>query len=436
MSFIMFVVVPGTLLLLSHDALMVANAVTLPPRRGVQLGFILTTLIASMVRAADNAEHDERIENPHHPPGYHDTALKALFHSRDPGRAFNVCWKPPDGNNFKGEPICADNVSKEQSSFMFTTVGHHFEVSVVGAAPHSDLKKNGGGFWPFSSGNKGKVQTGGGGDAKKVAFEIIGGVHNYWVDEVYRAAGKPPQTPPAAVYVRTPDECETGGWESVGGLWRDAIRRAAFRRGHALCMCGGYNTSTSFTAAVTNPEVPPILTADHAGGVCRCDRPSDSFYDMWFPCSVDRTDGEQLLDAEACEPRRRVSDTETRVQNYAHTRLGVVHTTIMVDRLSMKGKMWETLKAVFGFDRAAAIMPASFYTIYPDQRQLLLELCQRVTTAEAAQGSSEHYFIVKNEALHRQQGISITSAAHIVADAGVLRGAFWPSPALPRPPAR
>jgi hypothetical protein len=119
----------------------------------------------------------------------------------------------------------------------------------------------------------------------------------------------------------------------------------------------------------------------------------------------------------------------------------------MVDRLSMKGKMWESLKAVFGFDRASMVMPQSFYTIYPDSKATLLKLCKSLTspaataaspsataTAPATTEEADHYFIVKNEALHRQQGISITSAANIVADAGTIKDDYtFATQFLPRP---
>ena len=85
--------------------------------------------------------------------------------------------------------------------------------------------------------------------------------------------------------------------------------------------------------------------------------------------------------------------------------------------------MWESLKAVYGFERAGEVMPKSFYTIYPEERQMLLQLCKGLQNQKGRQSGeqADHYFIVKNEALHRQQGISITSASHIVADAGVIR---------------
>ena len=373
-------------------------------------------------------EPDERIENSKEPPDMDKTSMQAMFHVRsDDHTNYEVCWKPKPGE-YEGNPICTETVTKAKSSFMFTTVGHHFTVSA--SSPTSNDQ-----------------------DSSAVVFQIVGGQHNYDVDAIYRAGSTPvvPASQPV-VYVRTPDLCPVDAWESVGGLWRDAIRRAAYRRGAALCLCGDFNSTTSFTTQHANPEVSTVLTPLHAEGVCRCDRPPGAaYYDLWWPCGVDGRDAEMLLDHEPCTAEeRRLSDSTATHQPFEQTRLGVIHSTIMVDRLSMKGKMWESLKAVFGFDRASMVMPQSFYTIYPDSKAALLKLCKSLTpaatsipatpittttgTAAAATEEADHYFIVKNEALHRQQGISITSAANIVADAGSIKDDYtFATQFLPRP---
>lgn len=161
---------------------------------------------------------------------------------------------------------------------------------------------------------------------------------------------------------------------------------------------------------------------------------------------MDGRDTETLLALESCTAQRQLTDSTTAQQSFEQTRVGVIHATIMVDRLSMKGKMWESLKAVFGFERAGMVMPQSFYTIYPESKAALLNLCKSLTSPASptlpAGGSTptttteeaDHYFIVKNEALHRQQGISITSAANIVADAGTIKDDYtFATQFLPRP---
>ena len=179
---------------------------------------------------------DERIENPNSPPEYYDTEIKAHWHTNDK-HTYIVCWKPPSGSD-NGNKVCADPVSKGKISFMFTFVGHRFEVTQDDSAS-TDSK------WPWPLGRK-KSDEKKSDVAPGVVFEIVGGQHEYYVDQIYAAGTTRVKTSETGsngnndeslavtlpvVYVRSPDDCSRGAWESVGGLWRDAIRRSAYRHG-------------------------------------------------------------------------------------------------------------------------------------------------------------------------------------------------------------
>ena len=202
---------------------------------------------------------DERIENPNSPPEYYDTEIKAHWHTHDK-HTYVVCWKSPTGND-NGDKVCADPVSKGKVSFMFTFVGHRFELT-------QDDTATPGSKWPWPLGGKKKEE-------KKsdvtpvVVFEIVGGQHDYHVDQIYAAGTGIKSTETGnsndgglavtlpVVYVRSPDDCSRGAWESVGGLWRDALRRSAYRHGVGTPFCPSSHFShpcsltTNYTAKHT-----------------------------------------------------------------------------------------------------------------------------------------------------------------------------------------
>ena len=208
---------------------------------------------AGIIHGAELVD-DERIHAPRN-PSKPSTGIDVVFvassfsSSTSSSSSYTVCWAPRSQEEYGGPAICADPVSTGHNASMYTIVGHRFTVASSSSA-----------------------------DAAVVMFETVGGQHVYHVDALFDAGSAPaPRHPDAVVHVRTPDTCPVDGWESVGPLWRDAVRRAAKRRGHSLCLCGAWNDSTSFTAAVPNPELPDILTslhrttADHPA--CRCDQP-------------------------------------------------------------------------------------------------------------------------------------------------------------------
>jgi hypothetical protein len=90
----------------------------------------------------------------------------------------------------------------------------------------------------------------------------------------------------------------------------------------------------------------------------------------------------------------------------------LLHATTWHDRLSMKGKMWSSLVAVYGLKRASFIMPRTYDLRWgPDEKNLIDR-----TTAELAAGKPASLYITKDESAHRQTGISISTGQDVSLD--------------------
>jgi hypothetical protein len=127
-----------------------------------------------------------------------------------------------------------------------------------------------------------------------------------------------------------------------------------------------------------------------------------------------------LLDYFQCplttlETERSVYDPSSgfeNVQDYSRFRIPLLHSTVMTDRLTLKNKLWETLKRVYGEENASAIMPRSFHIQNsPAEWQALWDLCHQIV---ASGHNSHHIFVMKDERLHQQKGITISTAQSII----------------------
>lgn len=247
---------------------------------------------------------------------------------------------------------------------------------------------------------------------------IVGGKHFYKISEYakepsFLSLPKSEWHKHVAV-VTAPSQCYDGSGLNTISLFRDAARRAAYRHGLALCMCGDFNYSTSFTRIDPIEEMPIILN----GSVCDCDarpeNPGDSLnglhglvYDMYMPCQFSFEDAPVLVQTENCADENVVGG-----RNFDQVRLFLLHTTNLVDMLSMKNKMWSAVIHVYGRDDGSLIMPESFILTQPNEFQLFRTLCQRIQ----ASGRSRHnVFIMKDVQQHRQMGITLKTADEVLA---------------------
>eukprot|EP01036_Dinobryon_divergens_P023429 gene23428-31774_t len=189
-------------------------------------------------------------------------------------------------------------------------------------------------------------------------------------------------------YVNNPHTCGPPGaaFDYMGPTWRDGVRTAAYRHGLALCFCGNYNDTshTTYTLETPNLEYP---TLPNQGGkdLCDCNNMNTArSFDYWFPCHFNTKDPGMMLQNIDCE--------------------------VQVDRLSMKQKMWDSAKSVFGNTRAGVIMPMSFNLLEPlDQveKDGLMQYCKEIIESGKVK---EQIFVTKNVNLHQQHGISLASA--------------------------
>ena len=92
-------------------------------------------------------------------------------------------------------------------------------------------------------------------------------------------------------------------------------------------------------------------------------------------------------------------------------RSSMLHSTVEVDRLTLKNKLWSTLLHYYGSAVAGLIMPPSYHWESAEERMELYSLCSDIV---AADGNKRHVFIMKDPNAHRQQGIQLGSAAQIL----------------------
>jgi hypothetical protein len=85
---------------------------------------------------------------------------------------------------------------------------------------------------------------------------------------------------------------------------------------------------------------------------------------------------------------------------------------------------------MFGFQAASLIMPTSYYSLDATESQLLMENCYQLVTEKAP--PADRLFIIKAEDLHRQTGIYLGTADHIL-EAGVNENFRFATKFLPRP---
>eukprot|EP01038_Epipyxis_sp_PR26KG_P017774 gene17774-24800_t len=209
-------------------------------------------------------------------------------------------------------------------------------------------------------------------------------------------------------YVNSPDVCGASGersYDSVGPTWRDAIRTAAYRHGLALCFCGEYNDSTTYSQFSPNPEFP--LTFPGYDCNCHDNHQNDlhSTFDFYFPCGVGGLDLKELKHETNCDAIL----SSRLIKPLQQIRLFTIHTTAHNDRMSMKHKTWISINQLFGFERASLIMPVSFDTNEgPHVKEQFLSYCKDIVDSGL---DKQKVLIMKNEAMHQQKGISLKAAS-------------------------
>ena len=252
----------------------------------------------------------------------------------------------------------------------------------------------------------------------KFHLSIVGGKHWYKLSEYanepsFFSLPKSEWRNHVAI-VASPSICYDGSGLNTISLFHDAARRAAYRHGLALCMCGEFNATTSFTREDPIEEMPVILN----GSICGCDArpedPSDSTnglyglaYDMYMPCQFSYQDAPVLLDVETC-----ADEGVEGGRNFDQVRLFLLHTTNIVDMLTLKNKMWNAVIHIYGREDGSLIMPESFLLRKPIEFRLFKALCQRI---QAAGRSRHNVFIMKDVMQHRQMGITLKTADEILA---------------------
>ena len=250
---------------------------------------------------------------------------------------------------------------------------------------------------------------------------IVGGKHVYSLRQYFldtKAHNETSTFPEKDSYnlvahVRTPSNCaEYGvqsGYGTLGISWRDAVRVAAHRHSLKLCMCGEFNSSSSYTVVEPNEELPTILP----GNECLCDSPLQGPFDMWIPCNFLEEEPQQLLQGTDCAK-------QVDLQQHSHqTRVFLLHSTTYVDRLTLKNKLWQSLKQYYGVERAALIMPRA-YNLEDDPEDLasFQKACSDIVNNRMGRYL---IFIMKNAYQHQQKGISLSSAQQLI-DSGIFKG--------------
>lgn len=175
-----------------------------------------------------------------------------------------MCWVPPPNM----EEVCTGFINVGQSTSFNVNVGDKWNVR----------KKSG----------------------TIVQLDIVGGKHIYHLSEYFIIDERFNQamSSDSVVHVHSPPACvDYQGYDVLGITFRDAIRRAAFRHSLGLCLCGEFNTSSSFTADEPNDELPIIFNGDQ----CQCDSSTNLGFHMWVPCNFLSDEPRQLLEEADCE---------------------------------------------------------------------------------------------------------------------------------------
>jgi hypothetical protein len=348
----------------------------------VMLSVLLALLsCCGVVQAGHDAPADPRINANHEPDPYE--IIHARFMNSLTDKDLRLCWL---GNSDAPE-VCF-NVDAQQSIEINTSMHHEWSIA----------EKIG----------KKYAVTG--------TFQVVGGQFIYdlksYIDafEFYEGDNNDPfdEKEMDIVRVRRPSVCERGGgFDCQGPAVSDAIRRATYRLKHAaLCFCGDYNYSTTFTLALPNHEMPLVLSGDR----CGCDSGESGManvFDLYMGCNWDTRDPPNLDAVIDCDA---LSDYKFQEE----TRLFLLHATTHIDKLSMKHKIYAAMYNVYGQDIVELVMPVNFNFIdNPSGIQKFLRFCDQLI----AEGKAEKQFIILKDVLqHRQHGIDLTSAAKFKKD--------------------
>lgn len=313
--------------------------------------------------------------------------------SNDYETKVQMCWEPGTWDSQeKYNNVCGD-FSPGEDLYFFTSVGDRWHAA--------------------------RLDTN-----VEVIVPIVGGKHIYGIRQYFEPISVDRDS---IVYIRTPSECsDWSGYQTLGITWRDAARVAAFRYGMPVCMCGEFNASSSFTVDVPNLELPEILD----GKSCKCDDNNEPAYDLWIPCNFVEDEPSAIFQHTDCVKQSAAPRHED------DTRLLLLHTTTSVDRLSLKNKMWESLKNLFGLDKASMIMPRAYWLEHGAQD--LLDFREHCRDIVASGKGRELVFIMKNAYQHQQKGISMSSAQQLISNGlltgdGVVDGFSMATEFLPRP---
>jgi hypothetical protein len=148
-----------------------------------------------------------------------------------------------------------------------------------------------------------------------------------------------------------------------------------------------------------------ILCAQQFQLAVNCN-PSHSQLEAFF-----RASGGSHPEAGEEEGLQQASTAELKARYFSSLRISMLHSTVEVDRLTLKNKLWSTLLHYYGSAVAGLIMPPSYHWESAEERMELYALCSDIV---AADGNKRHVFIMKDPNAHRQQGIQLGSAAQIL----------------------
>ncbi len=292
---------------------------------------IFVCLLAVLTRvqcALSNSKNDDSLIS--HATKYNGDELINVLLVNNLEESCDICWVP--NRPIKKNPFCM-NIEKFGSNELQAVVNHRFSLSCQ--------------------------------QAGDVVFQVSGGKHIYHFKDYFLPDSS--SRPSDVIHVFTPNECSdiNVGFHVLGISWRDAVRTAAFRHHKEVCMCGGFNSSSSFVMTNPNPELPLI----HDGNFCHCDEQTTPF-DMYIPCSfgLDSLPMQQSVDCESLLSQRKEEDL----------RLFYLHSTEMVDTVTMKHKLWASLQSIFGFHQASEIMPSNFDLNVAAERNTFRSLCESI----------------------------------------------------------
>lgn len=387
---------------------------------------------------------DERMNLDH--TDYEHTPSTVRFYN-DMQEVVSICWLP--GRKFR-DPCAPKPGASEQSV--------NCVCAEVAPQLYHEMRTTVDSNWVVKSASGALVGR----------LQVFGGKHVYPLSN-YLFNGTDPSAPGVyissdglttvdlanTVHVHMPDDCTSQtGFDVLGPLWRDGLRTAAHRLNVTLCMCGDYNGSSTYTAAEPSTSLPRMMPGDACGcgnGVRNHPEhgvwvhedflpdlsPSPRqrpLFNLYMPCSYTIICAQQMqlavrCDGTADEMARVMGVSEEREAAaegngskvsardaaaltrsfYSSLRINTLHTTVDGDRVTLKNKLWTTLRRYYGPSTAGLIMPPTFHYEDAEERAALHTICDNLVRQQLPSA-----FIMKDPNAHRQLGIQLASAENIL----------------------